>query len=53
MICRASAGPRATWAVNGRVAPAAGTYDVGIVIKNTSAALNDNDYINLTWMVVN
>ena len=53
MICRATPGARPIWSVNTSIALPAGTWEVGLVVGYTGGPLDDNDFVNLTWMVVN
>jgi len=53
MICMASPGGRASWSVNTSIALPAGTYEIGVVVGYNYGPLDDNDYVNMTWMVVN
>jgi hypothetical protein len=57
MIAEISAGNnRPIWSVNGRSGTLpAGTYQIGIAVRGAVPGLNldDNDFFNVTWMVVN
>jgi hypothetical protein len=45
---------RTIYPVNGVLNPGPGTWRIGVVVRNGGpAALNVNDYINLTYMIVN
>ena len=54
MDVKTVSGMRSTWALNGHATGlAAGTYAIGVVVRSTTAALNDNDFVNLSYMVFN